>query len=683
MLGTSAHQGTPSEEVGYQAHEEYTSRVTSPRAISRAAKSGLRQELSSGVPEQQENQKPDDEDTIHVDEPERTHDDASVEEEDEAPILANDEVAKHPAPADLHAAVEPSHDAHVETDEPTSRASSRHSGRPASARKKSSAPEIETTPLEDVEEYEPLFDEDGNEVAPLASPLGDRPSVPPRFPSKDIWEDAPSSVHQTTEVSTPDAGEARPRRAGLPERDVATPAQAFAKHQEELAEKEAKRMTNFVPRGGEKGSTWLPLQPAVVLPEARQPSPSAQRRFPSRDVWEDAPESHLHKTTVSSRQTPVSPEEPPEVPLRPVRSSEKPAIPSRPRPKKTLSDEVREKPVISDKPKPQIPVRPVRNSTVSPEAKEAPPVKPKPAVPSRPAGSKIAALQAGFMSDLNKRLQLGPMAPKKEEVDPAAAEEEKVEEKPKKPLSDARKGRARGPARRAPARSPQPPAAAAEPAKLAASNLSISVPQVIWSVDPEDGDVLVKGADLGEEKLGQSKLEAVDTSSESKSLPEAAPADASPVESRKSSEADGETVPANVEEEPPKAESPDPVALAPASPVESREIPETKPAKIESPEEPSPLETPPPCEMSSKETLPKEDAVRPDAVEESSPVNDTPPPEETPVHVIPAKADLAAVEPLDEDTTEGERVGELQAHAHGRSAEMDMDSIETSLAKET
>ena len=78
--------------------------------------------------------------------------------------------------------------------------------------------------------------------------------------------------------------------------------------------------------------------------------------------------------------------------------------------------------------------------------------KPKPAVPARPAGSKIAALQAGFMSDLNKRLQLGPQPPQKG----SEPSEEKREEKA--PLADARKARAKGPTRRKPATSSSPAA---------------------------------------------------------------------------------------------------------------------------------------------------------------------------------------------------------------------------------
>jgi hypothetical protein len=83
------------------------------------------------------------------------------------------------------------------------------------------------------------------------------------------------------------------------------------------------------------------------------------------------------------------------------------------------------------------------------------------------------------MSDLNKRLQLGPQAPKKEEPAP----EQQEEEKEKVPLADARKGRARGPARRAPAKSPAP-ASAALPETT--STLALSMPSTLWQIDPDE-----------------------------------------------------------------------------------------------------------------------------------------------------------------------------------------------------
>ncbi|SPO05037.1 uncharacterized protein DNG_07722 [Cephalotrichum gorgonifer] len=539
-LGTSNYQGTPSEDIGYKAHDEYASRVASPSSGRATAKSHLSGE-SLAASKQQGGKETQDEDTIHVDD---RRDDSTTEERDHAPILADDEVANYPPRFELHAAVEPSPEVPVEHEGPASRPTSRHSSRSASAHV-GQVPEFDITPLEDVKEYEPLFSEEGQEAEPLPSPSIDRASAPLRFPSKDIWEDAPSSAHYTAEVTT-DAGETEPSRA-VPDRSIPTPAQAFAKHQEELAEREAQRTKNFVPRGDAKGSSWLPLQPVVVAAEGTQPRPPSQRRFPSRDVWEDAPESHHYQTTVSSAQVPESPIEPPDVPLRPTRSKEKPAVPERPKPKTTPSDEARPKPVVSDKPKPQVPARPVKSGSVSSESRDAPVPKAKPVIPTKPVGGKIAALQAGFMSDLNKRLQLGPLPPKKEEQRSPVGEDEV--EAPKKPLSDARKGRARGPQRRAPARSPAPPvAAAADTTKPEAPSLSFSVTHVIWSIDPEDSNLSVKDADSEEAPKDAPK-------------PDAAP-DASP-----------------------KSESPGVDAPTPSSSDEPQDSSKSNPLNAESPNE--------------------------------------------------------------------------------------------------
>lgn len=105
----------------------------------------------------------------------------------------------------------------------------------------------------------------------------------------------------------------------------------------------------------------------------------------------------------------------------------------------------------------------------------------KPPVPARPTGSKIAALQAGFMSDLNKKLGLGPIAPKKEEVAPETEEE-------KAPLADARKGRAKGPQRRKPGIAPAP---AEEEKKVSKPRFAIST-MTIWEVD-ESGELNMGG----------------------------------------------------------------------------------------------------------------------------------------------------------------------------------------------
>jgi hypothetical protein len=131
-------------------------------------------------------------------------------------------------------------------------------------------------------------------------------------------------------------------------------------------------------------------------------------------------------------------------------------------------------------------------------------------------GSKIAALQAGFMSDLNKRLKLGPQAPpsskSQQEGSPEAGDEEgqaTAAPKEKVPLSDARKGRARGPQRRAPAAA----AAAAKAAvpsegKVAEKTKAVSgfvAAVTFFEIDPDEG-VLTAG--VVEKAQPEPKLEA-------------------------------------------------------------------------------------------------------------------------------------------------------------------------------
>ena len=509
-LGIADMRGTPTDEVAFQASEEYATRMSS-RPTSIIAKDATDKAKSDA----EAGDKP-----IHVDDARHPEfyqygdeDNAEGGEEEEytAPILAQDEVLKEKERNHHHPAVRP----HLErrrSSQSYEEAPSRPTSRPSSIRVTISQPEYSATTLEDVEEYEPLFNDEGKETKRAEKPKhepADENECRHHFPSKDIWEDAPSSVHYTATVSTPDVPDQNRRRSSAYHEDrPITPAQAFAQYQEQLAEKEASgRVNNFLPLSEDK-PTWISHQPHLRTERER---PSSARRFPSRDVWEDAPESLCYEATISGSPTEdKKPDIPPRPAKKPSQTSEPPSIPERPQARQGSGDDsAKVRPPVSDKPKPQIPPRPTKSS--SGDSKDGSFSKPKPPVPSRPAGSKIAALQAGFMSDLNKRLQLGPQAHKKEEV---AKEEEPVEEKEKAPLSDARKGRARGPQRRAPAKSP----AAAPPA--AAPTLSFSLPQVSWSIDPEGGDIDIGGE--AEAEPGVPKVESL-VSSPEKTVPEKLP----------------------------------------------------------------------------------------------------------------------------------------------------------------
>ncbi|KAL7622518.1 hypothetical protein AAE478_008025 [Parahypoxylon ruwenzoriense] len=503
-FGTSTgYVGTPSEQVGYQATDEYTSRITSPRPPSTAPKQEASPTKSSftGPEAAADNAEATNlDEVIHVDEPvrrkglvkfgdEESAEGEGAEEIHTQPILASDEVAKDPSPYQLQPAVEPPPERHgsaYEMEQPKSRPTSR----PASIYSPP-PPEILSTPLEDVEEYEPLFPEDekaGKKPKTQAEKLKEHHQ---RFPSRDIWEDAPNSVHSTAEVSTPELLEARQREQAsvgeVPPREGETPAQAFARRQEELAEKEAVTPDSFLYRQ-QRPPSWPGSQPHLAKELHGQPSPA--HRFPSRDVWEDTPDSLQFTTTVS---TPQSAEESPvEDTVMPTseQAPQKSTIPTRPKKPESGNDSTL-KPVIPSRPKPQIPAR---HSKPASESREPEPVaKRKPAVPARPAGGKIAALQAGFMSDLNNRLRLGPQAPKKEE----ATTQEPAEEKEKAPLADARKGRARGPQRRAPTKATSPSGAESvpPPASNGVPVLSFSMTRTLWSID-EEGTMTVDSSGL-------------------------------------------------------------------------------------------------------------------------------------------------------------------------------------------
>ena len=499
------------------------------------------------------------------------------------PILASDEVAKSPRAAFMQPAVSPAQERRginyhtgIDSDVPLSYQSGHRSGsrsgsqagsrtgsisgsrptsRPASlygslpilARFTSHEDREDMhTPLEDVDEYEPLFpEEEGVEGKPIAAVerFKLRERMMKRFPSQDVWEDTPNSLQLQATVETPEPNEEQNAPAKTSASTVFETPEMEAARKGEVSEIEKAKL---VPR--EERLAKSNFKPHLLEQGQR---PGSLQRFPSRDIWEDSPDSSQLETTVGGPQgdDPKSPVdegliagavvqtsgrptvgkvtrdqarngatastaaiEKPNIPPRPLKSKlsedvqersvqTTPAMPPRPvkklnqvplaemppsvgtasaemlsaEAKPTSPIEARKGPVLPDRPKPQVPVRPSKPSdrgssenvpltkTVSAASAGSaglsddtstksiisppPATKPKPILPARPVGGKIAALKAGFLSDLDKRLQLGPQGLKPPEK--PASEEEKGEEKA--PLTDARKGRARGPARRKPA----------------------------------------------------------------------------------------------------------------------------------------------------------------------------------------------------------------------------------------
>jgi hypothetical protein len=430
-----------------------------------------------------------------------------------APILAEDEVIKRPT-SSFEPAVELGpvrRGSAFEMEEPRSRPTSR----PASIYREP-VYDVHSTMLEDVQEYDPLFPEDEKQQkAQQAAEKKDR-SYTPRFPSRDVWEDQPPSLDYSAEVSTPEPAENPSTVPEVPPRESSTPAHAFAKQQEQLAEKELKldQPENFLHQKQRKSVAQQQLQQqppqnhflSLATSEAHRETPAP--RFPSRDVWEDTPDSAQLQAEISTPQEEAakSPENTkPLIPQRPQKKLSDPAtapsVPERPKRKSSANEDgvsptAKSPPSMPSKPKPEIPARPFKpdSSNGGQESKDASiSSKPKPAVPVRPVGSKIAALQAGFMSDLNNRLKLGPQAPKKEEPAPEA---ETLTEEEKAPLADARKGRARGPQRRAPKASPSAAAGPAAEAVRERPILSFSSTCTVFSMDPDSDHVTISSVAL-------------------------------------------------------------------------------------------------------------------------------------------------------------------------------------------
>ncbi|KAI2628236.1 hypothetical protein GGS21DRAFT_248590 [Xylaria nigripes] len=462
-LGTSEYHGTPSEQAAFQASDEYYSRISTPQPpsgdpIGEPVKLPLRTGSSALEGEKES-------DVIHVDEAEQnsglakhandeTRQDHGASNEGAWPILAADEVAK----------------------DPRSRPSSRPSSRPTSIYNSHSL-DIQYTPLEDVEEYEPLFPEDDKGEQKPNIVAEKSKACKQRFPSQDVWEDAPNSVYSTAEVLTPEPADASPNPIDMPVRDIETPAHVFARKQEELAEKESATPDGFLNR---KQRPEIRVEQQSQLAKDLLKRPGMPLRFPSQDIWEDTPDSLQFTTTVSHPQSADS--SPVDEVAKSLVATKKPVVPVRLPKKQGSGDDVTSKPVVPNRPKPQVPARPAKIAAELKPSEGA--VKQKPVVPARPVGSKIAALQAGFMSDLNNRLRLGPQAPKKEVP---KAEEEVEEKNAPAPLVDARKGRARGPQRRAPTVNPNAGAGTENTVPPPTSNgrpaLSFSTTRTLWMSD--------------------------------------------------------------------------------------------------------------------------------------------------------------------------------------------------------
>ena len=564
----------PDEQIGYQVTEQADQSLNGPSYLTKmhsnlsqpAIESPLRKtsfpaddvEKPSLGRGQTSSDIESENDVVHIDEPKKKYNKITGGEEtmhetadpawptftaegdliDEyhAPILAEDEVAKETHHEHLHAAVEARSDRRGSTFDhdyrssgdvtPISRPTSRpgsihgihhlHSSLSRFTSHQDEEREFMHTPLEDVDEYEPLFPEDADKKKALshAERFKPRPdALKHRFPSQDIWEDAPNSAMYVATVSTPDLLSQGSRNSTFehPDAEAARKGEATEAEKAKLLPKEeVLAKSKFAPH----------------LRDDMPTRPGLQPRFPSQDIWEDSPDSQYLVTTVSGsppeERIPADSINKPMIPPRPTTKSKlseestaPPIIPARPQKRyavppvdaklteitpptpvsqESSPTEIRKVPSIPDRPKPQVPPRPAKKVSLEALTKTtsvtsagsvgsvetekgvtSPPLpKAKPQIPPRPVqGGKLANLKGNFMSDLNQKLGLGPPKEKDKEI------EQEV-----KPLEDARKSRARGPQRRAPAKEVSP--------ATKAVRFSIASPKTLWHIHPEHDRLLVQ-----------------------------------------------------------------------------------------------------------------------------------------------------------------------------------------------
>jgi len=342
----------PNEQMGYKEAEEYASRLHSPQSAtfrlshsnssqphveSPLRKASFPAEHSQGLHKTQSHDPSacrstehaldsdvEDDETYVPDKDRNGYDRESVDSGYDVPILASDEVARTPGAEFMQPAVSPVQErrgSYHENDysgfkngsRSGSAGNSRPSSRPGSIYSLPGLSRFSThdddrenthTPLEDVDEYEPLFpDEEGNKVRkPItaADRLKLREQMK-RFPSQDIWEDTPNSLQLQATVDTPEPVVEQSKSAPkAPSAVFETPEQEAARKGEVTEEDKAK----LIPR--EERLAKSSFQPHIRDEMDRH---GLKQRFPSRDIWEDSPDSAALTTTVGegSSYTPKSP----------------------------------------------------------------------------------------------------------------------------------------------------------------------------------------------------------------------------------------------------------------------------------------------------------------------------------------------------------------------------------------
>jgi len=126
---------------------------------------------------------------------------------------------------------------------PSSRPGSIHGSLPGIARFTSiDDREDMHTPLEDVEEYEPLFpDEEGKGRSVPATERFKRREMK-RFPSQDIWEDTPNSLQLQATVNTPEPTEPQAAQVSISSSAIFEAPEAEKARKGEVSEQEKEKL---------------------------------------------------------------------------------------------------------------------------------------------------------------------------------------------------------------------------------------------------------------------------------------------------------------------------------------------------------------------------------------------------------------------------------------------------------
>lgn len=539
-----SEHGVPDEELAYLASDHYVKVLSrSQSRVQSRSQSPVHKRESARIPSTDaagHGEATDDNgNVIHVEDPAhgagylrrgnsehavsraQSHHEDEDEEREQYSILAEDEVLKRQEGQYMQAAVyTPSYTPRHPRSRPAS--SMGHHGDVEGAslelttRFKSGIESRDSmrTPYEELSPADvnakPLFPESDDEVDEAAkNQLGEKLKRPglseQRFPSRDVWEEAPEHAQLEATIESPLPGGAEPvedyDQEEMARRKSVEPKQQYIRGQphehyepgdeqeyERKAKEAARKDTDYrldlkdLPEDERLRRLHKHVDNEDTAPENSNGRRRVERKkFPSNDIWEDVPPSLdlqeeiepcpipekerattgnisavvSDSSTSVARPTTGTPTEGSAAPTKPVVPS-RPSVPARPHREKRLPATIHEQPEppatqspterkappsIPERPKPNIPARPIGKLAGFVRAQPDEAPEPKPKPP-------VPSRTGGKIAALKAGF-LGDLESRLK-LGPSASpkkEEKKEDEEPVKeePLTDVRKSRARGP----------------------------------------------------------------------------------------------------------------------------------------------------------------------------------------------------------------------------------------------